>query len=307
MRPAIEIANVSKKFKERGKWFWALRDVSFDVKPGEIFGLLGPNGAGKTTLLNILVGILTPDAGSIRVLGADPIAAPAVLEQMNFISGQTRFHWALLAQDVLNFYAAAYGLQPKARKKRIARLVEFFDLRGILKRKFDVLSTGEKRRLVFAKALLNRPKLLLLDEPTLGLDPDMAIKLRKEIKRINKKLGITILLTSHYMHEVEQLADRIAFIYRGRIIDIGGVELVKMRKFARYDVILRVAKVFDRAFLRKAGFRVIGRELRTSLGYGESLSELLNLLAKRRYKLLDIHVKKPSLEDYFIKIVKARK
>jgi ABC-2 type transport system ATP-binding protein len=269
---AIEIKNVSKRFRERGKWFYALKNISFSIKRGEIFGLLGPNGAGKTTLLNLIINILEPDSGYIRVFGRDVSKDREVMEQINFVSGETRFHWTLTVKDILNFYGKSYGLKKPLLEKRVNRLAKFFGIEHVMNRKFDYISTGEKMRLIFVKALLNNPKLLLFDEPTLGLDPSMAIKIRKEIKRINKK-GVTILLTSHYMHEVEQLSDRVGFIYRGQLIDIGSVEKVKLKRFTTYDVIVDVEKIKNEQFLRKQGFRIKGRKLYKTVSHGESLSK----------------------------------
>ena len=226
----IEIQNVSKMFKSDGKKFYALEKVSFRVKRGEIFGLLGPNGAGKTTLINVLTGLLVPDEGTVSILGQDVVRhRNDVLERMNAVSGDSKFHWHLTSREVMNFYFSAYNVPKHERQKRMQNLVEMFEIEGIMNKKFTWLSTGERMRLILAKSLINRPKVLLLDEPTLGLDPDIAIKTRKLILDVNKKYNTTILLTSHYMKEVEQLCDRIAFIQHGSIIDIGKINDLKRR------------------------------------------------------------------------------
>lgn len=302
---AIEIINVSKKFKEQGRDFWALKDINLRVKKGEIFGLLGPNGAGKTTLLNIIVKLLSPDKGHVRVLGEEIEGNDKFLEKINFVSGDTKFHWVLKVDDILNFYGIAYNLPKQERRERIEELMRFFDIEEVRNRKFTHLSTGERMRLIFAKAMLNKPQVLLLDEPTLGLDPSIAIRVRAEIKRVNKKFGTTVLLTSHYMSEVEQLSDRIAFIHRGEIIDMGRVEKVKLRRFGTYDVIIKVKRILNRGFLKQNHFQVKGRSIRRRLLSHENLSEVLSLLYKNGYKVLDVQTKKPTLEDYFIKILKG--
>ncbi|MBL7160825.1 MAG: ABC transporter ATP-binding protein [Candidatus Aenigmarchaeota archaeon] len=301
---AIKVSGVSKKFKEKGKTFWALRDVSFSVKKGEIFGILGPNGAGKTTLLNIMIKLVSPDSGRIEILGKDVSSDNNILEEMNFVSGDTKFHWVLRADDIMNFYAMAYNIPKEKRKERIEKLLTFFGIDDIRERKFDDLSTGEKMRLIFAKAMLNRPKILLLDEPTLGLDPAIAMRVRDEIKRVNRKFGTTVILTSHYMNEIEQLSDRIAFIHDGRIIDMGKVESVKLKRFGTYDVIIKVKKVLDKDSLEKQGFQVSGSVLKKRLAIGKSISNVLSTLQKNGYEVLDIETKKPTLEDYFVKILK---
>ncbi len=298
----IEVTNASKKFKYRGEDFFAVKNASFTVKKGEIFGLLGPNGAGKTTLLNMIVGILVPDSGSVKVFGKNTQKDRDILEQVSFASGDAHFHWGMRTRDVLNFYARLYGINKKEREKRIENLARFFGLKRVMYSKFGYLSTGERMRLIFSKALLNRPKLLLLDEPTLGLDPDIAIKVRKEIIRINKRFGTTILLTSHYMHEVEQLADRIAFINKGRIVDIGTIQKLKLSHFSTYDVFIKVKEVKDKKFLNKLGFHVNGTMLYKEMDIDENISELLSKLMRKGFKILDVESKKPTLEDYFVKM-----
>ena len=303
----IEISNVSKKFKYRGKDFFAVKDASFSVGKGEIFGLLGPNGAGKTTLLNMIVGILVEDSGSIRIFGKDVNKDVGILEKVSSISGETRFHWGLRTNDVLTFYSMLYGLSKSEREKRMKNLIKFFGLEDFLYRKFGYLSTGERMRLVFAKALLNYPTLLILDEPTLGLDPDIAIKVRREIKRVNRKFGTTIILTSHYMHEVEELCDRIAFINKGKIVDIGTINKMKSRQFSTYQIKIKVRKVKDRKFLLSKGFKISGNLLQKDVDTDEDISGMISLLVERKMDILDIETKKPTLEDYFVKVIGGKK
>ena len=231
MNHVLEIIRVSKEFRRKdgnkGK-FYALRDVSLQIREGEIFAILGPNGAGKTTLLNVIMNLLYPDSGCVKIFGTN-IRDRNVFSMMGYVSGDERFHWALSPLDILNIGGMLYGVKKQERVERIRSLVRLFGLESVLRSKFDVLSTGERMKLAFAYALMNRPKLLLLDEPTLGLDPDVAIRVRKEIKRINKEMKTTIVLTSHYMHEVQQLAHRIAFVDKGEIKDLGTVSGIMKR------------------------------------------------------------------------------
>ena len=229
MEYSIEIKNISKRFRQGKHQIHAIRNLSLKIKKGEIFGLLGPNGAGKSTLLNIITTIITQDSGTVTLLDKNHQKEKSVLQRMSLASGDARFHWVLRVRDILKFYSIAYGLSRQEREKRISELSKFFGITGIMERRFDGLSTGERMRLVFAKSLLNNPEILLLDEPTLGLDPDIAIKIRSEILRMNKEIGMTILLTSHYMHEVEQLCSRIAFIRKGKIVDLGTAVDIKKK------------------------------------------------------------------------------
>ncbi|UCD07034.1 MAG: ABC transporter ATP-binding protein [Candidatus Aenigmatarchaeota archaeon] len=304
----IEISSVSKRFKEEGKWFYALDDVSLDVEEGEIFGLLGPNGAGKTTLLNILLGILTPDRGKVRIFGKDILKERGILERVNFVSGETRFHWLLSVKDVLKFHGMSYGLKRDVIEERIKHLTKFFEIDGVIDRKFFNLSTGERMRLIFAKAMINDPKMVFFDEPTLGLDPSIAIKIRKEIKRINKEKGTTVFLTSHYMHEIEQLSDMVAFIHKGKVIDTGTVEKVKLSKFSTYDVFLNVKEIRNRDYLKRNDFDVLSKKrIYKKLQLGESLSGVLSSLSRKGIDVTNIETKKPTLEDYFVKIMEEKR
>lgn len=299
---AVHISNVSKYFIVEKTRFYALKNISLKIKKGEIFGILGPNGAGKTTLLNTLNGMLTPDQGTIKFFGKP--RTQETYETMNFISGESRFLWTLNAKQILKFYAMLYNVPKTRAKKRIANLIETFEISTFANQKFQTLSTGQRMRLVLAKSLINNPKLLLLDEPTLGLDPDIAAKVRNHIKKINKKYKTTIILTSHYMLEVEQLCKRIAFMHKGQIVDIGSVEKVKLKKFEEYDVIIELAQIKNKKYLQKMGFEIERNIVTTKLSNNQNISQILSALVKNGYNIIDLEIKKPSLEDYFIKMLK---
>jgi len=165
------------------------------------------------------------------------------------------------------------------------------------------LSTGQKMRLMIARALINDPEIILLDEPTLGLDPHIAIKVRNEIKRINREKGATIVLTSHYMHEIEELADRIAFIHKGKIMDIGLVSEVKKKHFDTYELIITAAEVKGKTILERNHFIVNEKKLSKILKTEEDISASMALLHKLDMRIVDVKIKRPSLEDYFIKVM----
>ncbi|MFH1063661.1 MAG: ABC transporter ATP-binding protein [Candidatus Woesearchaeota archaeon] len=303
MKYALEIKGVSKDFRDKGKDIHALKDIDFSIKKGEIFGLLGPNGAGKTTLINSIVNIITPDRGSITILG-ESNQNRAVFDRINGIAAETHFHWVLCPIDILRFYAKIYGVPKKEAEKRIKELIDMFDIKHLLNTKYSYLSTGERARVAFAKALINKPELVLLDEPTLGLDPNIAAKVRSMMKKINKEQGITILLTSHYMQEVEMLADRVAFINKGEIVDIGDVKHVKLKHFSTYDLWIRPKEITHKSELKKLGFEVKGKDLYKEMKTKEDLSVILTDLHKKGIEVMDIKVKRPTLEDYFIKMTR---
>lgn len=160
--------------------------------------MLGPNGAGKTTLLNIMLDLLNEDEGKIMLFGRDVHKDRDFIIQVNSMSIDAKFHWLLTPKEVLNLYAKFYGLSDERRKSKIKELSELFGIKDFMNKQIRWLSTGQEMRLSMAKSLINDPELLLLDEPTIGLDPDIAIKTRELIKEINKERGTTILLTSLY-------------------------------------------------------------------------------------------------------------
>ncbi|MBI5398771.1 ABC transporter ATP-binding protein [Candidatus Woesearchaeota archaeon] len=298
MNPII-VSHVNKTFRTKTQDIKALQNVSFEVEQGEIFGLLGPNGAGKSTLINIMLNLLTPTSGSVLLLGEKP--GPRVLSRINVVAGGSEFHWALTPRDILSFYARIY--QVTNFKERIAQLASLLKIHHLLDRKFSWLSTGERLRVAFAKAMLNRPKLLLMDEPTLGLDPDIAKDVRAEIQRLNRETGMTILLTSHYMHEVEQLCSRIAFISKGKIVDIGEVKDVKLKHFGTYEITATLDKKPQASWVSAHALRVEENKIKATLKDEESLSTLLAMIHESGYRINDIAIKKPTLEDYFIKVL----
>src|SRR6185369_8057181 len=215
----------------------ALRGASLQVPRGAILGLLGPNGAGKTTLLSILATLLLPDSGSATVLGHDIVRDPfAVRRRLNMASGNASFVWSLRPAEVLSFYGRLYGLSGAVLRRRVEELIERSELGPHRRTEYNELSTGLKQRLAFAKALLNEPEVLFLDEPTLGLDPDVSIRIRAQIAELRRARGTTIILTTHYMREAEELCDTIAFIKGGRILAEGSADALK-RQIRIGDVI----------------------------------------------------------------------
>ena len=201
----------------------ALQDITLSIKQGELFGVLGPNGAGKTTLLNIFSSQLIPDSGEVWILDKNVTHKfdNDVKNKINMISGNPNFPWSLTVEENLNFYAMLYNLNRTERKKIISECIDMFELNKFARTRYDNLSTGTKQKLALAKSLINSPEILLLDEPTIGLDPDISQKIRKMIKRFQEERKISIVLTTHYMLEAEELCDRIAFIKDGMILALG--------------------------------------------------------------------------------------
>lgn len=197
----------------------ALKGVTFTVEPGEIFGLVGPNGAGKTTLIKILTTLLLPTTGIARVLGFDVASQPReVRRRINFVFGGERgLYWRLSAEDNLRYFADLYHVPVGEGRRRAQELLELVGLEDRRRERVEGFSRGMKQRLHLAKSLINRPRILFLDEPSVGLDPVAARQLRVLVERIRSEKGATVLLTSHYMWEMEALSDRIAVLIDGTI------------------------------------------------------------------------------------------
>ncbi|HLD26691.1 MAG TPA: ABC transporter ATP-binding protein [Patescibacteria group bacterium] len=227
------ILKVHKLFKQFNSVI-AVNAISFEMYEGTITGLLGPNGAGKTTTIQMILDIITPTSGQIRIFGQSiTTQREEVLEKMNFSSPYVNLPLNLKVIENLTTFARLYGVQNI--KKKIIQLADFFEIGDLLPKMTSSLSTGQLTRVNLTKALLNDPKLLLLDEPTASLDPDIADKTRKLLKRIQKERGISILYTSHNMAEIEELCERIIFMNKGNIVDDGSpTDIIK--KYGRKDL-----------------------------------------------------------------------
>jgi ABC-2 type transport system ATP-binding protein len=223
--PAVDVSGLSKEFvtgvfRKRRKM--ALRGVDLLIPKGAFWCLLGPNGAGKTTLLSILSNLLIADSGTIRILGMDmKTHSREIVRRINISSGHANFLWSMNVRENLNYYAMLYGLPKRRRRERIGYLMDLFSLSEHERNRFDELSTGTKQRLSLAKSLLNSPELLFLDEPSVGLDPDVAERIRIAIRTLHEQEGTTILMTTHNMREAEAMCEKAAFIVGGLIKAVG--------------------------------------------------------------------------------------
>lgn len=207
----------------------ALADLSITVEEGEVLGILGPNGAGKTTFLNTLATLLIPDSGTITVSGirSCPKNFRELRRILNMASGYPNLPFSLTVRENMYFYGRLYGLSGSRLTQKVDELSTMFSLEKIFDRRFDELSSGNKQRLALAKSLLNDPKVLFLDEPTVGLDPDVAIAMRTIIQDVLKAKGVTVLLTTHNMVEAELMCKRVAFIKDGRILHLASPQVLK--------------------------------------------------------------------------------
>jgi ABC-2 type transport system ATP-binding protein len=207
----------------------ALDQVSFNVKQGEIFGVLGPNGSGKSTLIRLMATLLLPDDGSINVMGVDPVEDPIKVQRMiNRVSVEASFFKKLSPMENLIYGARLYGMSGKEIRKQV---VEILTRLGLEKRNIfspmEEMSRGMQQKVAIARALLSRPKILLLDEPTTGLDPVSKREVQAVVQELKEKDGTTILLTTHDMNEAEILCDRVAIVHKGKLIALDTPEALK--------------------------------------------------------------------------------
>lgn len=225
MAPIIEVKNLTKRFDNTR----AVHRVSFAVAEGEIVGFLGPNGAGKTTTIQMMLGLLEPTSGSVKIFGKD-IAKDreAILQRVNFSSAYIAMPYNLTVAETLTVFAHLYNV-PSHRAK-IRELLELFDLTDLKNHLVGKLSSGQQTRLNLAKAFINNPEILFLDEPTASLDPVVARKVRTLLKDLHKRHSLTIVYTSHNMDEVRQIVDRIIFIHHGKIVAQGSPADIARRR-----------------------------------------------------------------------------
>ncbi|MDQ2676980.1 MAG: ABC transporter ATP-binding protein [Actinomycetota bacterium] len=215
---ALDIEGLSKRYPTGVE---ALRDVSLEIPEGALFGLLGPNGAGKSTLIHCSTGLATPTAGQIHIFGHDAISDYGEARlAVGLAPQEVNVDYFLTVEETLDFHGGYFGMPGRERKERAKELLETFSLTDKRTERTRTLSGGMKRRLVLARALMHRPRLLILDEPTAGVDVELRLELWHYVQQINAE-GTSILLTTHYLEEAEQLCDRIAFINGGQIVAQG--------------------------------------------------------------------------------------
>jgi len=309
---AIDAREVTKTFRSgwlRRRETAALRGASLTVERGAIFGLLGPNGAGKTTLLSILATLLVPDGGQARVLGLDVAReAAAIRRRINMASGRPSFLWSLRVEEIIAFYGRLYGLSGARLRRRVGALIEQYELTPYRRAQYSELSTGLKQRVALAKALVNDPELLFLDEPTLGLDPDVSVRVRSHIAALRREQGMTIVLTTHYMREAEELCDEIGFIKAGRILARGTPDALK-RQIGLGDVIaLRLDPPRPEWLTEAPGvLRVAENDGWLELTVDEAekrVPELLRAVLAEGVVVRNIQVREPELEDVFVELAR---
>ncbi len=322
--PIIDVENLSKVYpvavKEPGlkgtlrylvhrKYLpvQAVQEVSFQIEPGEVVGFLGPNGAGKTTTLKMLTGLIHPSSGRVRVAGCTPFQREVgFLHQITLVMGQKQqLLWDIPAQDSLKINAAVYGIPDKEFRWRVGELVEMLALKEKLTQPVRKLSLGERMKAELLAALLHRPQVLFLDEPTLGLDVNAQVAVREFLREYNQRYGATILLTSHYMADITALCQRVLLIYEGRLIYDGSLDGL-VEHFAPYrEVKVELAHPLPEVKLSPYGeLKAVDGTMVRFLVRRETLTRSVSRILAE-LEVIDLTVTEPPVEEVIGRVFNA--
>ena len=310
MAAAVLIENLQKSYGD----VQAVKDISFTVQPGEIFGLLGPNGAGKTTTIRCLCTLAKPDGGKIEVGGISAIASPkAVRQRLGYVAQEVAIDKVLTGRELLKLQAALYHLPKKAIGDRITQLIDVLGLSEYADKKTGTYSGGIRKRLDLAAGLLHQPEVLVLDEPTVGLDTESRMVVWEFLQEL-RAAGTTVLITSHYLEEIDALADRLAIIDKGRVIDegkpselkdkLGGDRVtLKIREFTSDEEADKAKHVLESLpFVEEVIINSVqGNSLNLIVKSGQSsLSKIEQSLAEVELPTFSLAQSRPSLDDVYL-------
>ena len=293
------LGSLKSLFSRKYQTVKAVDDVSFEIKEGELVGFIGPNGAGKTTTLKCLSGLLYPTGGKVSVLGFTPFERKTeYLKKIALVMGQkNQLWWDLPAQETFLLNKEIYEIPGDAYKRTLNELVELLEVGELLKVQVRKLSLGERMKMELIAALIHSPKVLFLDEPTIGLDVVMQKKMRDFIRAYNEKYRATILLTSHYMEDVKQLASRIIIIDHGKILYDGKLDSL-VRKYAQYKVLSVVLDTYvspDK--LKEVGELTDYNFPKAVIRVSRSVSNIAAAQLLQKFPVDDLNIEEPDIED----------
>lgn len=299
----LKVIDLKKHYKN----IKAVGGISFEVKRGEVFGLLGPNGAGKSTTISIISTLIAPDYGDVLYKGESVIKSPKNLQKkLGVVPQEIALYPTLTGYENLRFFGNIYGLTGRLLKQRIEEVSEIIGIKDRLKDKVEKYSGGMKRRINIGAALLHRPELLIMDEPTVGIDPQSRNHILDTVLELNRK-GMTIIYTSHYMEEVEYLCTRISIMDKGKIIESGTrdelIEVIKGNKRIeiRFDKVSDelIEKIRDINYVNK--IEIIENEITITINNGDEIfKDIIERVGETDGSILSIDVKKPNLEEVFL-------
>lgn len=304
MENVIEVDSLIHRFGERT----ALDNLSYSVKAGEVFALLGPNGAGKTTTIRLLNGLYTPSSGDIQVLGKNPVKNGVEIRQQTGVLTETNaLYERLSARQNLVFFGTLYGLSSSELQNRVEEMLKFFSLQNRADDRVSTYSKGMKQRLALARAMLNHPKILFLDEPTSSLDPESAQQVHEMIQSIRERDGHTVFLCTHHLDEAEKLADRVAILNAGHLLALGS--LPELRK--KYDPGISVdielwqPLTSDLNLQKVSGVKNIEQKekhLRIQVQDESVIPQVANEIVRQNGQLLSLTPTRFSLEEIYFQL-----
>jgi ABC-2 type transport system ATP-binding protein len=311
--PAVEVVGLAKRFNS----FTAVSDLSFKVNEGEVFGLLGPNGAGKTTTIRMLACLIPPSNGSATVAGFD-IAKDAfkVRESVGVLTENPSLYERLTAYENMEFFAQAYGVTEQSKRDtRIRELLEFFDLWSRRSDRVATFSKGMKQKLAIARALIHNPRIIFLDEPTAGLDPESAKNIRDLVERLSRQEKHTVLLCTHRLEDAERLCNQMIIINRGRDVAVGTMDDLRSRvekehvievelRETNKDIVESVKRLNHILTVDTDGSSGM---MRVSVDDHEVVTpEVVKSIVNAGGQILSVNVLRPSLEEAYLKLVKQQ-
>jgi ABC-2 type transport system ATP-binding protein len=307
--PAVEVSQLRKTYPGGVE---AVKGINFEVAPGEVFGLLGPNGAGKSTTIGMLTTTVRPTSGSARLAGYDVAKQPLLARSVSSVVFQDAVvDGALSGRANLDLHARLWGVPGTHANRRIAELVEAVDLAELIERPVSSYSGGQRRRLEIARALVSAPRVLFLDEPTVGLDPRIRHELLDVIVGLRNREDMTILVTTHYLDEAQRLADRVAIIHQGEIVALDsprallaglGREILEFRVDGSPDA--AVGALRDRGVARGDSF-AIGARVTVPL-HEHAATEALAAIEAERLRASEIATRVPTLDDVYLQLTGSR-
>ena len=304
-RDIVTVTNLSKNYGD----FRAVKDISFSIKEGEIFGFLGPNGAGKTTTINMMIGLARPSSGSITINDIDGVRNIKKAQSiMGIVADESNLYDEMDGFDNLCFCGALYGMKKKEREERARYLLDQFNLTSAGSRPFKAYSKGMRRKLTIAAGIIHKPEILFLDEPTTGIDVESARQIRKLLLDL-KKSGTTVFITTHYIEDAQRICDRIAFIVNGNIVKVGTVpelmdsishgHTIQLVAGGNVDLLMgEIQESFKAYTVRIKGENTIYLTSKEKI----PLFPVVQYLDSKGISVYEAKELKPSLEDVFVKL-----
>ncbi len=307
MSPAIETNKLTKVYESAfgGQDVPALHEVTLAIQEGEIFGYLGPNGSGKTTTIKMFLNLIFPTSGTIKILGKSDLGSPEVRKQIGYLPEGAYYPDFLKGEEVLKFYGNLYGLGGRDLRRRIDQSLEIVGMTGARKRLIKGYSKGMRQRIGLAQALLSNPQILILDEPTTGLDPIARKDIRDILVRLRGE-GKTLFISSHELLEVELISDRVAILYEGRLMTLGTLEELLTNR----DVMIRVEGGAPDAVdkLTKRGLKLedsLNGRITLSIPNNISLYEAMEICKTENMNIVSVAPRRETLEELFVRTVGA--